>query len=84
MIAHAKAEPVLASHLRPDSDDILLRADVDRVPRVVPGIVTVKIVVMVSKRHKIFRTGALVEIHKLFRVPVFGFPQMIDLHEAGF
>ncbi len=84
MVAHAEAQAVLLRQFGPDADDVLLRTDLHRVPRLVRAVVTIEIVVVVGQRHEVARAGPLVESHQLFGVPVLGFPGVVVILEAEF
>ena len=82
VVGHAEAQAVGAGQLGPGADDVLLRADIDRVPRVILRIVGVKVVVVVGQRDEVLGAGPHVELHQFFRVPLLGLPEIVELHEA--
>ena len=81
---HADAEPqaVRARGLGPAADQVLLRADGDRVPRLVLAVPEVEIVVVVGQREEILGARPLVERHELLRIPPLRLPEMDDVLEA--
>ena len=83
MIADAETQAVSAGDFRPGAHDVFFGADVDGVPRVVAGVVAIEIVVVIGKRDEVFRAGADVKPHQFLRLPTFGPPEMVDLHEPG-
>ena len=82
VVADAETQALRARHRGPQAGNVLLGADVHRIPSVVAGIVSVKIVVVVGQADKVFRSCALVERHQPFRLPALRAPQIVDLHEA--
>ena len=71
-----------ARHAAPCADDVALRADLCRVPRVIGGIVVIEVIVMIGKGEEVLRAGSLVQAHQLLRLPLVRPPQVVDLHEA--
>src|SRR5262249_18709748 len=82
VVAHAEAQAARTRDFGPGSNDVLFRADVDRVPGVILRVVGVEVVVVVGKGEKVFRARALVKGHQLLRLPALRLPQVVNLHEA--
>src|SRR5215510_16571647 len=61
VVADAEAQAVRTRDFGPRSDDVLLRADVDRVPGVILRVVGVEVVMVVGEGEKVFRARALVK-----------------------
>ena len=59
VVADAEAQPVGARDFGPRSNDVLLRADVDRVPGVITSVVGVEVVVVVGEGEEVFRARTL-------------------------
>src|SRR5262249_42877841 len=51
--AHAKAQPVVPRGSRPGADQVLLRADRDRIPLLISRVEIVEVVVMVGQSHEV-------------------------------
>jgi hypothetical protein len=56
----AEAQTLSAGSFCPTTDDIFLWPNVDRIPRVVPGIPRIKVAVVVPQGGKVFTPGAFV------------------------
>src|ERR1035437_10341752 len=79
--ADSEPEPMLARHPGPCTNNVFLRPDAQRIPRVVRRIAAVEVVVVVRQADEIFRSCLYVQLHQLFRLPCLGFPQAVDLHD---
>ncbi len=82
MVGDGDTQASLAGEFRVDADDVLLRADLYRVPVVEAGVVVVEVVVVIGERGKVFRSGRNVHVHQLVGLPVLGLPEIVDLHPA--
>src|ERR1039458_3679056 len=73
---HTDPEPqtIFARRPGPAANQILFRPDVDRVPRLIPAVPVVKVVMMVGQREEVLRPGAFVECHQLFGIPTLRLP----------
>ena len=81
VVAHAEAQAVFARHLGPGADNVLLWADIERVPGMMLGIVVVKIVVVVRQRDEVLRSRPDVKPHQFFRLPLVRLPEVVQFHE---
>src|SRR5579875_1946996 len=67
---YAEAKITLACLGRPRPDHIPMRAEVDRIPRMMFRIPGVKTIVMIGHRHEKLGARAHVQVHQLRRVPI--------------
>src|SRR5512138_3155458 len=82
MVTDAETQAARPRGFCPRSNDVLLRADVDRVPGVMLRVVGVEVVVVVGESEEILRARALVKGHQLLRLPALRLPEVVNLHEA--
>ena len=69
--ADAERQSLFVRRLGEVADDVLLRADIHGVPRLIFGIIQIKVVVMVGHGEKVLRAGSFVERDEFFRGPSF-------------
>src|SRR6516164_3603072 len=56
--------------------------DIYRIPRLIPGVPVVKVVMVNGQRHEVLRPGPFVKRQQLVRVPVLRLPFMDDVLET--
>ena len=78
----AEGQTCLFGSCCPSCQDVLVRADVHRIPALVLAVPEVEVIVMIAQREEILCANFLVELHQRIRIPAFSLEEGQDVLEA--